>query len=74
MRISQEHTKAPGPNGLPAEFYQHFWNVVKDDWMAMFCQLHKCDLPLNKLNFDVTRCYLKRKMQSKYNSIDRFVY
>ena len=35
--ISQmEHNKAPGPDGSPAECYQHFWKIVKNDLTAMF--------------------------------------
>src|SRR3954462_692280 len=25
--FQMEHNKAPGPDGFPAEFYQHFWDI-----------------------------------------------
>jgi hypothetical protein len=60
--ISQlEHNKAPGPDGFPAGFYQPFWNVIKDDLMAMFSQLHEADLPLYKLNFGVITLLPKKE-------------
>jgi hypothetical protein len=38
--ISQmEHNKAPRPDRFPAEFYNFFWSVIKDDLMAMFCTI-----------------------------------
>ena len=48
-----EHNKAPGPNGFPAEFYQHFWELIKEDLMQMFHELHSGDLSLLSPNFGV---------------------
>jgi hypothetical protein len=38
--FQMEHNKSPGPNGFPAEFYQVFWGVIKDDLLAMFHDFH----------------------------------
>jgi len=46
-----EHNKAPGPDGFPAEFYQAFWGIIKDDLMALFEDFHNGTLPLYSLNF-----------------------
>jgi hypothetical protein len=45
------HNTAPVPDGFPPEFYQVFWNVIKDDLMALFIDFHKGELPLHGLNF-----------------------
>jgi hypothetical protein len=37
--MEMKMNKAPGPDGFPAEFYQVFWDTIKDDMMAMFSQL-----------------------------------
>jgi mannosylglycoprotein endo-beta-mannosidase len=42
---------ALGPDGFSPEFYQVFWNVMKDDLMALFTDFHKGELPLHSLNF-----------------------
>jgi hypothetical protein len=46
-----EKNKAPCPHGFPAEFYQHFWEVIKGDLMAMFAEFQSGKLPLFYLNF-----------------------
>ena len=51
--FQMEHNKAPGPDGFPAEFYQVFWEVIKDDLMALFTDFHKEDLNLFSLNFGI---------------------
>jgi hypothetical protein len=51
--FQMEHNKAPGPDGFPAEFYQVFWGVIKDDHLAMFHVIHKDTLDLFSLNFGI---------------------
>ena len=51
--FQMEHNKAPGPDGFPAEFYQVFWEIIKDDLMALFRDFHKEDLNLFILNFGI---------------------
>ena len=48
-----EHNKAPGPDGFPVEFYQVFWNLIKDDLMALFTDFYKEELNLYSLNFGI---------------------
>jgi hypothetical protein len=31
-----KHSKAPGLDGFPAEFYQIFWETSKDDLLDLF--------------------------------------
>jgi hypothetical protein len=63
--FSMEHNKAPGPDGFPAEFYQHFWETIKGDLMNMFHELHTGELPLFSLNFGVITLIPKVKEANK---------
>ena len=51
--FQMKHNKAPGPDGFPAEFYQVFWSLIKEDVIAMFRYFHKGKLDLFSLNFGV---------------------
>jgi len=51
--FQMEHNKVPGPDGFPAEFYQAFWDLIKNDLMAMFVEFHNGTLPLYSLNFGI---------------------
>jgi hypothetical protein len=46
-----EHNKASGPDGFSVEFYQVFWDLIKDNLMALFREFHRGSLPLYSLNF-----------------------
>jgi hypothetical protein len=60
--ISQmEHNKAPGPDGFPAEFYQKFLEVIKEDLMALFSLVHSGELSLFKLNYGIITWLLKKE-------------
>jgi hypothetical protein len=38
-------------DGFPAEFYQVFWNMVKEYLMALFHEFHQDSLPIHNSNF-----------------------
>jgi hypothetical protein len=44
---------APGPDGFPFLFYQHFWNLVKQDLLLMFDDWNNDELDLFRLNFSL---------------------
>ena len=41
----------PGPYGIPSFFYQHFWDLIKQDLKKMFDDFHMGKLDLFMLNF-----------------------
>jgi hypothetical protein len=52
--ISQlKHNKALGLDGFPAEFYQVFWSLIKEDLMTMLRDFHNGNPPLFCLNFGI---------------------
>jgi hypothetical protein len=49
--FQMEHNKAPESDGFQAEFYQAYWEIIKNDLMDLFRKFHNEDLPLYSLNF-----------------------
>jgi hypothetical protein len=49
--MPMEKNKASGPDGFSVEFYQHCWETIKYDLMAMFSAFQRGELPLFQLNF-----------------------
>jgi hypothetical protein len=45
--FSMKKNKAPGPDNIPIEFYQHCWLIVKNDIMNLFYVVHDCSWMCN---------------------------
>ncbi|KAK1570145.1 hypothetical protein QYE76_027234 [Lolium multiflorum] len=48
-----EKNKAAGPDGFPIEFYQACWDIIKEDIMAVFHDLHAHKIDLASINYGV---------------------
>ena len=48
-----KHNKAAGPDGLPAEFYQHFWHMLKFDLMCLFNKCFHGKIDISRLNYGI---------------------
>ena len=51
--FSMETNKAPGPDNIPVEFYQHCWEVVKNDIMRLFLDFYNNNFDVQRLNYGV---------------------
>jgi hypothetical protein len=59
--FQMKHNKSPGPDGIPADFFQALWEVIKGVLMALFKDFHEGKLPLFSLNFGIITLLLKQK-------------
>ena len=51
--FSMEKNTAPGPNHFPVEFYQHCWDIVKEDMVALFSNFHNLKLDIGRFNYGI---------------------
>jgi hypothetical protein len=51
--FSMAPNKAPGPNNIPIEFYQHCWDIIKWDVMNLFHAFHAGSLDVARLNYGI---------------------
>jgi hypothetical protein len=45
--------KAPGPDNIPIEFYQHCWHLIKYDIMRLFFAFHEVSWDVQRLNYGI---------------------
>jgi len=48
-----EKNKAAGPDGIPIEFFQTCWEIVKKDIIEMFDDFHKGNLDVSRINYGI---------------------
>lgn len=48
-----EKNKAAGPDKIPIEFYQHCWDVIKDDIISMFDEFYLGSLDIKRFNYGI---------------------
>jgi hypothetical protein len=60
-----KNNKAPGPNGLPAEFYKFFWDIVSSDLLNMFNDFYYGKFEITKFKYGLLSLLPKEKGADK---------
>ena len=55
------HNKSPGPDGFTAEFYQHYWELVKDDLKDLLDDFANREIDISRLNYGIITLVPKSK-------------
>lgn len=66
--FQMEYNKAAGPDRIPIEFYQHCWEIIKEDVVEMFDDFHKGKLDASRLNYGIITLLPKTNDANKINS------
>jgi hypothetical protein len=51
--FAMEKNKAADPDGLPIEFFQSCWDIIKEDLVDLFSDFHKGLLDLKRINYGI---------------------
>jgi hypothetical protein len=51
--FQMEKNKAIGPDKIPIEFYQHCWEIIKEDIIEMFGDFYAGRLEASRLNYGI---------------------
>jgi hypothetical protein len=51
--FQMKKNKAAVPDGLPIEFYQCCWDIIKTDLLELFDDFHKWEMDIKRINFGI---------------------
>ena len=72
--FDMKSNRAPGPDNIPVEFYQHCWEVVAPDLFALFEWFYEGKLDVQRLNYGIITLLPKSTDASRIQQSDQFVY
>ena len=72
--LDMASNKAARPDGFNIEFYQHNWEVVKEDMFGLLKDLKNGNLDIARPNYGVASLIPKGKDADKSKNIDLYVF
>jgi hypothetical protein len=60
-----EKNKAADPDRLPIDFFQHYWEVIKSDMLALFNEFYLGNLDIKRINYGIITLLPKVKDAKK---------
>jgi hypothetical protein len=48
-----DKNKAAGPDGLPIEFFEVCWPIIKDDMLELFAYFYLGNLDIERINYGI---------------------
>jgi hypothetical protein len=66
--FQMEKNKAARPDGIPIEFYQHCWEMIKGDMLEMFNDFYCGTMNIKRLNYGIITLLPKVKDAEKYSN------
>ena len=70
--FSMDKNKSPGSDGFTIEFYQNFWEMVKNDLNNILDGFHSGKDDLDRLNYGIITWSLRPKKLNRFKNLDLF--
>jgi hypothetical protein len=70
--FQMEKYKAANPDGLPIEFFQKCWNIIKGDMLELFHEFYIGSLDIKRINYGVITLLSKVKDAKKIQQFRPF--
>jgi hypothetical protein len=63
--FEMDKNKAAGPDGLPIEFFQVSWPIIKEDIIELFAYFYLGRMDIKRINYDIIALLPKSKEASR---------